>query len=75
MGEVGQVPVNHESDTMGISIVNVSAEIVPDTLGYTLSIFSGGEAVMPWKERSVMDERLQFVSRQNLVYDVLARHR
>ena len=31
-------------------------------MGYTSSLF--GEGVMPWKECSVMDERLQFVARR-----------
>src|SRR5215468_1127617 len=31
-------------------------------MGYTFSPF--GEGVMPWKECSVMDERLQFVARR-----------
>jgi transposase-like protein len=32
-------------------------------MGYTFSFFFG-EEVMPWKECSVMDERLQFVARR-----------
>ena len=32
-------------------------------MGYTFSLFSG-EELMPWKECSVMDERLQFVARR-----------
>jgi hypothetical protein len=32
-------------------------------MGYTSSLFLG-EGVMPWKECSVMDERLQFVARR-----------
>src|SRR5258708_19535232 len=31
-------------------------------MGYTFSLFVGGSE-MPWKECSVMDERLQFVAR------------
>jgi transposase len=31
-------------------------------MGYTFSLF--GEEAMPWKECSVMDERLQFVARR-----------
>jgi hypothetical protein len=31
-------------------------------MGYTFSLFR--EEVMPWKECSVMDERLQFVARR-----------
>jgi transposase len=32
-------------------------------MGYTFPLFFG-EEVMPWKECSVMDERLQFVARR-----------
>src|ERR1700730_19404732 len=33
-------------------------------IGYTSSPLRGGSVTMPWKECSVMDERLQFVARR-----------
>jgi hypothetical protein len=32
-------------------------------IGYTFALFSKGESGMPWKDRTIMDERIRFVAR------------